>query len=398
MIVQTPTSLSGANVDSSFIPFIDVCGDKPSGTTPQVAFPPLEADPSSVWKPVEAPANPLLAYSLRGQLDELKKRAVDSVPFLGKVALLGQWTVFYAAPNTGKTLITLNLLARAVADGRVDPDKVFYVNMDDSSTGVCEKVAIAEQYGFHTIAGGEHNFKPAVLVDSLSELVRTKTAKGCVVVIDTLKKFVDLMQKSECTQFGVIARSFVQAGGTLVALAHTNKKSGEDGKAVYGGTADIVQDCDCMYVMTATKESTGDQVLVRFENQKKRGDVDPVVLYRYLDRAGVTYQDRFDSVTLVGEAEQAQALAAAMMVKDYDLIQFVVATLRKSSMNKTNLMLKLMETFKISRNAALDVIGRYCGDTAEHHLWSFDVVRRGANMFRLNLEIIAHFHPELSDF
>lgn len=398
MRLDNSTATSCANVGSSFIPFIDVCDDGLSDTTPKAAFPPLEEDPSSVWRPVCEPANPLLAYSLRGQLDELKKRAVDSVPFLGKVALLGQWTTFYAAPNTGKTLITLSLLSHAIADGRVDPENVYYVNMDDSSTGVCEKVAIAEKYGFHTIAGGEHNFKPAVLVDSLTELVRTKTAKGCVVVIDTLKKFVDLMQKSECTAFGVIARSFVQAGGTLVALAHTNKKKGDDGQAIYGGTADIVQDCDCMCVMTATKEATGDHVMVRFENQKKRGDVDPVVVYRYLDRAGLSYQDRFDSVTLVGEAEQAQALTAATMVKDYDLIQFIVATLRKISMNKTELIVKLMHTFRLSRNAASEVIGRYCGETAEHHLWTFDVVDRGAHMFRLNLEIIAHFHPELSDF
>ena len=39
------------------------------------------------------------------------------------------------------------------------------------------------------------------------------------------KKFTDLMDKRMSTDFGIIARGFVSAGGTLIALAHTKIKT-----------------------------------------------------------------------------------------------------------------------------------------------------------------------------
>ncbi|MBV5337247.1 MAG: PriCT-2 domain-containing protein, partial [Deltaproteobacteria bacterium] len=60
-------------------------------------------------------------YSLRGRSNELERSVIDAKPVLGELALLGQATVLFAAPNTGKTLITLGLLIEAVKENRVDP-------------------------------------------------------------------------------------------------------------------------------------------------------------------------------------------------------------------------------------------------------------------------------------
>ena len=54
------------------------------------------------------PTNPLDSFSLRGQSKELEKTIAEQIPILGQLALKAQAAVFYAAPNTGKTLITLN--------------------------------------------------------------------------------------------------------------------------------------------------------------------------------------------------------------------------------------------------------------------------------------------------
>ena len=61
------------------------------------------------------------------------------------------------------------------------------------------------------------------ITDLMIELAETGQAKGVIIILDTLKKFTDLMQKKEATQFGIISRGFVAAGGTLICLAHTNK-------------------------------------------------------------------------------------------------------------------------------------------------------------------------------
>lgn len=72
-------------------------------------------------------SNPLDKFSLRGKSDELEKNVVDAVPLLGELALMGQATVLFAAPNTGKTMITISLLIDAIKYSRVDPAKVYYL-------------------------------------------------------------------------------------------------------------------------------------------------------------------------------------------------------------------------------------------------------------------------------
>ena len=58
---------------------------------------------------------------------------VEQQSLLDGLALMGQATVLYAAPNTGKTLLVLWLLIQAIKEGRVDPSLVFYINCDDSA-------------------------------------------------------------------------------------------------------------------------------------------------------------------------------------------------------------------------------------------------------------------------
>jgi hypothetical protein len=100
---------------------------------------PFEACEFSVVEPRDtaglgqgADDHPLARFSLRGQYEELAKNAKATKPLLGDVSLSGQSTIFYAAPNTGKTLIILWLLRKAILCGRVDPMHVYYLKFDDS--------------------------------------------------------------------------------------------------------------------------------------------------------------------------------------------------------------------------------------------------------------------------
>lgn len=74
-------------------------------------------------------------------------------------------------------------------------------------------------------------------------------ASGTAVIPDTLKKFTDLIDKKLTSQFGVIARGFLFAEGTLISLTHTNKHVGVDGKKILPGTSDICDDSDCVFVI-----------------------------------------------------------------------------------------------------------------------------------------------------
>jgi hypothetical protein len=65
---------------------------------------------------VRAPGtvSPLTRYSLKDSLVELEKQRVEQRLIFGNIVLLGQATVIYAFPGTGKTLIILRLIIEAI--------------------------------------------------------------------------------------------------------------------------------------------------------------------------------------------------------------------------------------------------------------------------------------------
>jgi len=192
---------------------------------------PLPATPTSS-------GNPLVEFSLRGMSGQLEKEFEDQVLLLGLIILMYQSSVIYAAPNTGKTLIILRLLINAIRQGKIDPSNVFYINVDDTPNGLIEKLKFADEYGFHLLAEGYNGFRANDLLGILAELIMNDQAMGVILILDTLKKFTDLMDKRMSSRFSSVIRQFVLRGGTCISLAHTNKHRNSDGKPVYAGTTD----------------------------------------------------------------------------------------------------------------------------------------------------------------
>jgi archaellum biogenesis ATPase FlaH len=62
----------------------------------------------------------------------------------------------------------------------------------------------------------------------MAQMIADDTARGAVVILDTLKKFVDPMDKKSGREFMTSAREFVSNGGTLIMLAcQTAWKNGQ---------------------------------------------------------------------------------------------------------------------------------------------------------------------------
>jgi hypothetical protein len=139
--------------------------------------------------------NPLNKFSLRGKSAEIAKEIVMAVFVLFGIAFTGQLTVLYAPPNTGKTLFTLYLLIKSIMEGQVDSDKVYYLDMDDTESGLYEKLLLAEKYGFHLLAESYENFSAPKFLYAINEIIKSGKARGRIIILDTLKKFTDLMDK-----------------------------------------------------------------------------------------------------------------------------------------------------------------------------------------------------------
>lgn len=227
--------------------------------------------------------SPLATYSLRGSAAEFERMATEATPLLGELCMSGQATIWYAPPNAGKTLITLKLLIDAVANGRINAANAYYINADDSSAGFAAKMRLMDDIGVHTLAPGFKSLKAENLKDVLFEVASRDKARGTLIILDTVKKFVSLMDKSKSSQFNQVCRQVVMRGGSILGLAHTTKSPNSSGKLRYAGTTDMIDDFDAAYVITPLDADEGrDEKVVLFEALKRRGDNAQNAAYAYV--------------------------------------------------------------------------------------------------------------------
>jgi hypothetical protein len=104
---------------------------------------------------------------------------------------------------------------------------------DDSSSGLLVKGEIAEELGFHQMAIGYQDLTIERFKQGVREMIKTGEASGTLLLLDTLKKFTDVMSKSESSEFGQLMREFTAVGGTVLGLAHTNKNRDRQGNLVH---------------------------------------------------------------------------------------------------------------------------------------------------------------------
>lgn len=325
----------------------------------------------------------LAKYSLRGMSGELEKQIATQGYAVPNLALTGQITVFYAAPNTGKTLLTLHGLIASITSGQIDANRVYYVNADDSHTGLTHKVRITEEYGLHMLAEGHRDFRASLLSRILADVMANGHAPGTVLVLDTLKKFTDPMDKGKASTFTNQIRSFVMHGGTAILLGHTNKNRGRDGKAVYGGTSDIVDDADCAYIIDVIDSSDPAVKIVGFENIKRRGDNVVRAHFQYSQEPNQSYEALLASVQAVDESQLLNVRQEAALQADSSVIAAVTAAIGEGITTKMKLVDAAAERAGVSKRAVLKVIDKYSGTDPRQHHWQYKVKERGAKAYAL---------------
>lgn len=347
------------------------------------------AEPSGAAEPVDPTAteHPLARYSLRDRVDEIEPLVLQEKLVLGHLLVDGQSGVIYAAPNTGKTLIVLHLLVADIADGRLDPNRVYYLNMDDNSSGLLQKLKLAQEYRFHMLAEGHAGFTVSSFEAVIEKLIATDQARGTIIVLDTLTKFADTMSKSQTRQFTTLMRRFVLKGGTVLALAHTNKNPGPDGKPVIAGVGDVLNDFDSAYILQTVPESaTEGRRVVQFRNIKRRGNNVLEAFYSYAHESEITYLDLMLSVQKVDD-QASQSLHVQMAIaQDSQVIAAVRESLQAGVNTKMALATDAAKRAGISKRQALQIIERYTGEDPAHHQWRYQVRGRGAMVYELLIE------------
>jgi len=335
---------------------------------------------------VRAPgtASPLTRFSLKDSLLDLEKQRVEQRLIFGEIVLLGQATVLYALANVGKTLIIIFLIIQAIRAGRIDPAKLFYINMDDNGSGLIDKVRLAVEYGFHMLADGHLGFEAKNFRLAMATMIENNTASGVVVVLDTLKKFTNTMNKEDCASFAKVVRQFSLKGGTVISLSHANKNPGPDGKIKYTGTTDIVDDSDCVYTLQAISEQKDSNVrVVEFNNIKRRGDVAETAAYSYSIERGLTYSELLTTVQEVDPAQVGSLKQAAELASDAPVITAIAACIAEGINTKMKMADAGSKRANVSTRVALRVIEKYTGEDLALHHWRYVVGARGAQVYEL---------------
>lgn len=328
--------------------------------------------------------NALTRHSVRDDGSERAARDVEPLPLLAHLAFLGQLFMIYAAPGSGKTMLVLWLIIDAIRLGRVDPESVVYVNADDNRSGADRKAEILAKYGAHTLIPNDRGFRIKDFPDKLRQMIADGSANGMVVIIDTLKKFTNLMDKAETSRIAQLFREFALANGTIIALGHTAKYPKPDGTPRYQGTTDILEDFDAVYVGQPMDGAPGSKErVIALTKEKSRGDSPEKVAYAFSTEEGLAYEEKLDTIRELYPEEVEGRSAEARAAADQDIIASIHGYLASGNghVGMDYMVRVIAKADGFSREQVRRVLDRYTGQDPARHRWNFTKGAGGKRTF-----------------
>ncbi|WP_457573183.1 AAA family ATPase [Desulfolithobacter sp.] len=171
--------------------------------------------------------------------------------------IAGHIVVLIAMPGGGKTTFLYREVCPHMAQ---QGHRVLYIDADSPVADYHWMFRYAEKHGFILI-NPDINEGTSVnnLLDSLQEMADSQAdMSDTVLIFDTLKKFSDLMSKSDTKEFFRLCRSLTYCGATIVLLAHSNKYRSPEGHLIPEGVNDVRADADeLIFLERKTRDDGG---------------------------------------------------------------------------------------------------------------------------------------------
>lgn len=261
--------------------------------------------------------------------------------------IAGHLILIPAEPNGGKTTIMLYLSSLMAKKGR----NVLYVNADTASSDAKAAAIYAEENGFSMLLP---DFKVGLSVKNVGQYL-VKLAKedvdlsGYVIIIDTLKKIIDVLDKRFNKIFFSLMRKLTAKGMTIILLAHTNKHKNEQGLPVYEGTGDMRSDVDELIYFLPVKNNDG-SMTVTTKPDKVRGTFEPITFTISTDRKVRQEQQAIDVAKLNYQKTQ--------QAKDQSSIDMIVSILTGSALNQKEILARAIPD-GLGERICKSILGRY---------------------------------------
>ena len=271
----------------------------------------------------------------------------------------GHMVVICSKANGGKTTLMVHIAGEMARAGY----KVMYINADASASDIKDYKFHAMEYGYSLINPDLTNGTAEKVTD---ELRKISLADGdfskVVIVLDTLKKFGDMMNKTKSKQFNSLLRTLTTKGITVICLAHTNKHDDKDGKPIFEGTGDLRNDFDeLMYLISV--RNPDNTITVSTIKDKTRADIRDESFLITPDREVKRLERHVDTLAI---NEYQKNLA-----DDQAVIKFILEHITPISKTATELRTIAIENKGgFSRSRIDAVLRRYCAGKSPHPQWT----------------------------
>ncbi len=242
----------------------------------------------------EAKTPPPENFTLRGHfanhtLTNKDAEKMEQTKFIyPKLIPQGLITAYPSPANGGKTAIFTHAACRLAKEGY----EVFYINADASPSQLKSQQEKADKHGFSILAPDAKDAGGvAGLLKTLTDLGQMDVSLNkAILMVDTLKKFVDMLDKGQLKSFINLLRKLVAKGATVCLLVHTNKYLTPDGHLIYEGTADLRNDIDNMIYLYSSLAESGVRE-VTSNPDKTRTTFEPISFRIRFGDMGVTVEE-----------------------------------------------------------------------------------------------------------
>lgn len=308
----------------------------------------------------ETSLDPLAALA-RFAVTDAQVKEMKETRLIGSGLAAWQHVGAWCAPaNGGKTTIARSFAAEVASEFIV----LFF--QEDASAGDIPALhEHAKRHGYQLLNSTLSGATPEDQIKVLRGFVKEKARlERFVFIIDTLKKYSDLMSKGSAKAFLNLMRQLTQLGATVILLGHTNKHKGADGKLIFEGVGDVRNDVDELIYIEATPKDAVGIVTLTMKPDKVRCAIRESTFQ--LDTRTMDLR-RLDHVVDVAALNEA----ARQRQEDDEVIAVVLRILRPGGMPHTALLDRVVKETGKSRTASQRVVDRYLSDdpTDQDALW-----------------------------
>lgn len=271
----------------------------------------------------------------------------------------GHMVVICSKANGGKTALMVHIAGEMVKSGY----RVLYINADASASDIKQYKHHAIEYGYALINPDLKNKSAEDVVSELKNIsISDSDFSKTVIVLDTLKKFGDMMNKTKIKAFNNLLRTLTTKGITVICLAHTNKNDTADGKPIFEGTGDVRNDFDDLIYLIPAPNSDG-TTTVSTSKDKVRADIQDISFTITVDR-DIEFLDRHIDTAAINAYQKNLA-------DDEPVIKFILEHISPISKTATELRTASLNSPTVySRNRIEAVLKRYCAGSCPNPKWT----------------------------